>query len=699
MTEEPDIGDTASPQSSAGLHEEFPSFPLAAAGIGAWELDLQTWQTERSALYDGIFGYTERVPEWTYETFLSHVIPEDRDRVDRIFREALATQGDWSIEYRILRRDGRQRWIWGAGRYVPGRQGTGCMAGIVQDITERKRREAHLLFLAELWDELAPLSTTAEIVEAVDAKIGAYLDISICMFAEVHAAAWTSTIATAWRRSPDLPDVTGVHNHMDYVNAEIVRAIRAGETIVIRDTETDPRVHPPLTARFAMHAWIVVPSFVGGEWRYILAAGDSVPRAWREDEIQLVEEVAGRVFPRLDRAKAEEARRSAEESLRIANSELREVDRRKNDFLALLSHELRNPLAPIMSSLYILERATPSGEEAREAQRILDRQIRQLTRIVDDLLDVTRISRNKIRLRRERLELNRLVRRTLEDHRSLFEKKDVHLEFEPAPSPVHVLGDWSRIGQSVGNLLQNAVKFTGRGGRVQVSVGTDAAARMAVLRVADTGIGMAPETLARLFEPFMQADVTLDRSSGGLGLGLALIKGMIDLHGGDVSARSAGLGQGSEFVIRLPLDFAGPAREEKKKAPLTAVPRRVLVIEDNIDNARSLAILLRMFGHAVEVAHDGLAGIAAARAFSPDVVLCDIGLPDMDGYEVARVFRADETLRHTFLVALSGYTMPDDLRRAAEAGFDRHVAKPPEKRMLEEILSSLGGRAEPPPST
>jgi two-component system CheB/CheR fusion protein len=245
--------------------------------------------------------------------------------------------------------------------------------------------------------------------------------------------------------------------------------------------------------------------------------------------------------------------KQTEKVLQEANVQLAEVDRRKNEFLAMLSHELRNPLAPITNSIYVLDRATPDSEQSRRALRIIRRQVGQLARLVDDLLDVTRISRNKIQLQRGRLELGELVRHTIEDHRSLFERAGVQVVFEPLGQEVHMDGDWNRLSQVLGNLLQNAAKFTGKGGITRVALDVDRRERRAVLTVSDTGVGMAPDMLARLFQPFSQADCSLDRSKGGLGLGLALVKGLTELHGGEVSARSAGLGKGSEFVIRLPM--------------------------------------------------------------------------------------------------------------------------------------------------
>ncbi len=396
-------------------------------------------------------------------------------------------------------------------------------------------------------------------------------------------------------------------------------------------------------------------------------------------------ELLARVAAQLELARV---RRQAEEALQEAKRQLEESDRRKDHFLAVLSHELRNPLAPIRNSLWLLGRATAVGtDQGRRARDVIERQVDQLSHLVDDLLDVTRINRGKIHLRRGRLELNDLVSRTVEDHRSLLDRSGVAVHVEPAPRDVFIQADWNRVAQVLSNLLQNAAKFTPRGGRVTVATWEDAGTSRAVVRVSDTGAGMAGDMLARLFEPFMQADDTLDRSKGGLGLGLALVKGLVELHGGSVEAVSAGLGMGSEFTLRLSLDLAEPVAAPSGRVDGARARRRVLLIEDVRDSADTLSDILRLNGHEVAVAYSGPDGIARAREFRPDVVLCDIGLPGMDGYAVARALRADEALREPRLVALSGYALPEDLQRAARAGFDRHLAKPPDLDALEAILA------------
>ncbi|HSD21463.1 MAG TPA: ATP-binding protein [Anaeromyxobacter sp.] len=377
--------------------------------------------------------------------------------------------------------------------------------------------------------------------------------------------------------------------------------------------------------------------------------------------------------------------------LRRAEETLRESDRRKSEFLAMLSHELRNPLAPIRNSLHILGRAEPGGEQALRARAIIDRQVGHLTRLIDDLLDVTRISRGKVQLKRERLDLNELAQRTAEDHRAAFVGGEVRLELLPAPAAVWVNGDRTRLAQVMGNLLQNAAKFTPRGGNVSVSVEGDSSRGHATVQVQDTGRGIAPEILPHVFEAFTQADNSLDRSKGGLGLGLALVKGMVEMHGGSVSAASQGPGMGATFTITLPLETAIQPEQSPRRSRSGARPCRVLIIEDNVDAADSLRDVLELGAHVVTVAYSGPEGLAKARAFRPDVVMCDIGLPEMDGYAVARAMRADAELGRLTLIALTGYAQPEDVAEARAAGFDVHLAKPPSIEMLEQVLAGVRG--------
>ncbi len=370
--------------------------------------------------------------------------------------------------------------------------------------------------------------------------------------------------------------------------------------------------------------------------------------------------------------------------LKRAQESIVEADRRKDEFLAVLSHELRNPLAPIRNALQLLEQANGESDRSRRAREIIQRQVGYLTRLVEDLLDVTRIGRGKIELQRTRVDLARLVAQAAEDNASILDGAGVRLDVDVPQAPVLVSADPARLSQVVGNILQNAAKFTQRGGRVAVEL-RERDGRAAI-RVQDSGIGIAPEVLDRLFEPFVQGARTLARTQGGLGLGLALVKGLVELHGGTVRARSAGPDLGAEFMVELPLGGEGAGEQERPER--TASERRaVLLVEDNVDGAETLREVLVLAGHDVQIALDGKTGVAKARELRPDVILCDLGLPDIDGYEVARRIRADPALEGTLLVALTGYTQPEDQRRAAEAGFDAHLAKPASLGDIEELLS------------
>jgi PAS domain S-box-containing protein len=382
-------------------------------------------------------------------------------------------------------------------------------------------------------------------------------------------------------------------------------------------------------------------------------------------------------------------------ALRTAELALLEAAQRKDDFLATLSHELRNPLAPIRNSAYVLRHVSPGSEQARRAGEVIERQAEHLTRLVDDLLDVTRIARGKIELRRTPIDLREVLLRAAEDYRAHLEDQGVAFQTELPDGKVWAEVDATRVTQVIGNLLHNAAKFTRRGDEVRLAmVVVDGTAE---IRVRDTGTGIEPALLPQLFGAFVQGERSLARAEGGLGLGLALVKGITELHGGRVSAASAGKGKGAEFVVRLPLVEAQASRQGGRDAAAHRPGcRRILVVDDNVDAAESLADLLRLRGHVAEVAHDGPGALAALAASAPDVILCDIGLPGMSGYDVARTVRAGlhGAVR---LIALTGYAQPEDVRRAKDAGFDAHLAKPPDPDELARALWSTLEPIEPLP--
>jgi signal transduction histidine kinase len=368
--------------------------------------------------------------------------------------------------------------------------------------------------------------------------------------------------------------------------------------------------------------------------------------------------------------------------------DLQDADRRKDEFLAMLAHELRNPLGPIRNAVHILNIAGPAEPNLVQARQMIDRQVTHMARLVDDLLDATRIARGKILLRRERCDLGRVIAQAADDYRSVFEASGIEFAVDMTNESLWVEGDPTRLAQLLGNLLHNAHKFTNPGGRVTMRLTSDADDKNARITVEDTGIGIDASVLPHLFEVFSQGDRSLDRSRGGLGLGLALVKGLAQLHGGHVQAFSLGAGQGAEFSVTLPLtespDPVAPAAEQG----INGKSYRVLVIEDNRDAAESARMLLTLAGHEVATAYTGQEGMETARTFRPHVVICDIGLPGgMNGYDVAHALRADPQLSGAYIIALTGYGRDEDQRQAQEAGFDLHLTKPVDFDVLRRAMA------------
>jgi signal transduction histidine kinase/CheY-like chemotaxis protein len=366
---------------------------------------------------------------------------------------------------------------------------------------------------------------------------------------------------------------------------------------------------------------------------------------------------------------------------------LKEEARRKDEFLLMLAHELRNPLVPIRNGAHVLKLAARNYESSVRAYEMVERQMRHMSRIVDDLLDVSRIKSGKVVLEKTRVDLGSIVRQAVADHRSPFEAEGLTLVLEGPQTPVWVQGDEIRLAQVVTNLLDNARKFTERGGLVRISLEAHATGSEATLKVSDTGIGISPDVLPTIFDPFTQADRSLARTRGGLGMGLSVVKGFVELHDGKVSVESRGPGEGTEVTVTLPRQpepsVLAPAEENGNGEPRK---RRVLVVEDNRDSADTLCMVLSVSGYEVDVAYTGTDGLAAAQSRHPDAVICDIGLPGMNGYEIAMALRSDPANTSMHLIAVTGYGGPEDRKRALEAGFDVHLVKPvPPTRLLSHL--------------
>ena len=388
---------------------------------------------------------------------------------------------------------------------------------------------------------------------------------------------------------------------------------------------------------------------------------------------------------------AEALNRELEQRVGDRTAKLKEADQRKDEFLATLAHELRNPLAPIRFALESLKPGGPPAAAAH-ARDVIERQVRQLVRLVDDLLDVSRITANKIQLRREPHALARLMEMAVESIMPLATAAEQTLEAGPPSTPIHVLGDGARLVQIFANILNNAVKFTPRGGHIWFTA--DQQSGQVVVRIRDTGIGIAPDVLPRVFDMFQQAEPILERSGGGLGIGLTLARRLVEMHEGRIEVRSAGPGQGTEVEIRLPISAVQDAEgvPDEQQAPVVGHQLRVLIVEDNLDAAEMLDIAVSSLGHVTRLAHDGASAVALARQFAPDVVFLDIGLPVMNGYAVARSLRDLPELSHVYIAAVTGWGQEEDRRKAREAGFDSHFTKPLLPAVLENVLGTVAQR-------
>ena len=376
-----------------------------------------------------------------------------------------------------------------------------------------------------------------------------------------------------------------------------------------------------------------------------------------------------------------------------AEALLREADRRKDEFLATLAHELRNPLAPIRNSARVFLHPSASHGARRQSAEIIDRQVQHVSRLLDDLLDVTRITRNRLELRKEWIELGQVIADAVEACKPAIDVLGQELRVDLPPNPLYLDGDPVRLTQVLSNLLNNASKYTPAGGRIEITVSSDA--RELLITVQDNGIGIAPELLPQIFEMFVQSPSALPHAQGGLGIGLALARGIVMLHGGTIEAHSEGEGKGSRFGVRLPrlpeLARDPPIGKPTKAAP--SAPRRVLVVDDLRDSADSLSLMLRSWGHDVRVAYDGHSALHESRTFLPEVVLLDLGMPEMDGFEVCRRLRALPWPSPPLIVAITGWGQPTDRDRTAAAGFDAHLVKPADPALLEEMLACLSAPA------
>ena len=493
-----------------------------------------------------------------------------------------------------------------------------------------------------------------------------------------------------------LPDPFGVVRVGDQTLTGTVAKRR--QRIIVDDESSSREMLPADLPRSGVTAWVCFPLIAEERLLGTLAFGSRRRRRYHLEEVAVMQTVADQIAICLERERLID-------ELRARRGELADADRRKDEFLAMLAHELRNPLAPVVNALHVIGiEASARGDHLARAHATMDRQVRHLVRLVDDLLDVSRITQGKIELRRERTPLQSVVEHALQLARPAVKAREHTLVVDLPAEPLPVWVDHTRMTQVVANLVHNAAKYTTPRGTITVAVGHDD--DEVVVRVKDTGIGIRAEMLPRVFELFVQADRACDRAAGGLGIGLTLVKRLVQMHGGEVRARSEGLGKGSEFILSIPRALSDQdAATATAIVPLVArlqatgvAPRlRILVVEDNADIRETLKELLEIEGHEVTLVEDGNAAVeAAGNGRGHDVALVDIGLPGLDGYGVARKLR-DLQKRRGFprrLFAMTGYGQAEDRRRALEAGFDAHLVKPVDPALLTRLLAAPSQQAD-----
>jgi signal transduction histidine kinase/DNA-binding response OmpR family regulator len=451
----------------------------------------------------------------------------------------------------------------------------------------------------------------------------------------------------------------------------MAHAQRSGQRVVVPQASADGTERPPTL--------LALPLLARGRVVAVLALQRQPPwGGFDMHDITMAEAYVSRAAIALDNA--------------LLHEELQKADRQKIEFLSMLAHELRNPLAPICNAVQLFRLTTPEEADLQWAGEVIERQVGQMVRLIDDLLDVSRITNGKIRLKRETVELATVLAPAIEASQPLIDEHNHQLAVSLPDRPVWIDGDRARLAQVVTNLLNNAAKYTEEGGQIWLTARREG--ETAVVTVRDSGIGIPADMLASIFDLFTQVDRTLDRSSGGLGIGLTLVRRLVEMHGGTVSAESRGPGCGSEFHVRLPLSVL-PSANGQNSEPEQPLPDaaeqlviKVLVVDDNIDSADTLASLFRQAGHQVQVAYDGPTGLAVAQSFQPTTVVLDIGLPGIDGYEVASRMREMEATRNALLVAVSGYGHAKDEVRSRQAGFDYHLVKPVEFKSLQSLMSA-----------
>ena len=640
---------------------------------------IQSW----NAAAERVFGYSA---EQAVGRHISLIIPADRAaEEEQIIARIRAGKQVNHFDTIRVRNDGQPIPI--SLTISPIKDETGRVIGaskIARDITDRKAAEAAAAERNRLTALRADVSTALAsdgdqraILQECAASLVRHLEVAL-------ARIWTLNVAEGvleLRASAGLyTHLDGPHSRVKVGEFKIGRIASSRQPHLTNDVPHDPDVSDQAWARReGLAAFVGYPLAVEG--RLLGVLGMFARRTMPGEVTADLEPLANMIALYLDR-------RRVEEELRRVAAELSEADRRKNEFLATLAHELRNPLAPIRNGLQLMGLAGDDPQIMKECRTLMERQVKHMVRLIDDLMDVSRITLGKLELRKERVELASVIHNAVETSRPLIEESRHELAVTPSSMPIYVDADMTRLAQVFSNLLNNAAKYTERGGEIALMVERNG--NEAVVSVRDNGVGIPPEMLAQVFDPFTQVDRSLEGSQGGLGIGLTLVKRLIELHGGSIEARSGGHRTGSEFVVRLPIVLAMPSEAALGNAHISptmqSAGHRILVVDDNRDSARTLARLLSIIGHEACMAHDGGEAVAMAETYRPGVILLDIGLPVMNGYEVARTIRRHPWGTDIMIVALTGWGQVEDRKRSKEAGIDHHLVKPVEAHALQDLL-------------
>jgi len=652
-----------------------------------------------------IFGYT---PQEAIGKPVTILIPPDfLDEEPSILQRLKRGERIDHYETVRIRRDGTRVHI--SLTVSPIRDARGTIIGaskIARDITRQKLTEM------ELQDQTEVLET----LHAVGASIASQLDLESLVQTVTDAAtrlsggkfgAFFRNLANAEGEAYQLAALSGApreaFEHLGLpLNTPVFAATFTTERVIrSADITRDPAFgrlephHGMPPGHLPVRSYLAVPVIsrtgrvLGG-----LFFGHPATNAFTERAERLVKGIAAQAAIAFDNADLYEAAQSEIRTREQAEATLREIDRRKDEFLATLAHELRNPLAPIRQAASIAKAPTASEAQKRWSHDVISRQVEHMSRLLDDLLDISRITRGTLELRTELTELRAIIDAAVETARPTIDAKEHELSIDLPPEPVHLAADPLRLAQVLANLLTNAAKYTNPRGYIRIS-GRRHEDRV-VISVLDTGIGIPTEALSAVFDMFSQVKTAQDRSDGGLGIGLSLARGLVELHGGSIEAHSTGIGRGSEFVVTLPLSTrAGVPQQRREHAAGTPLAsRRVLIADDNRDAAETLALLLELDGHQVTVVHDGRAAIAAFDTTHPELVLLDIGMPEVDGYEVARYVRRGTLGRAVTLIAVTGWGHDADKARALAAGFNHHFTKPVDPEQLRALMNTEQSPAE-----